>query len=88
MPFDVHKVKPETKKSLFTILRTASAEELAEYEKYKELTKKESAQNDDFELIKLGNNKTDDTVSIGNRDVKIKPERPAIKNNLSKRNFI
>lgn len=88
MPFDVKTTHSSTNSQLFTILRTASAEELTEYEKYKSQNRKENTQNSDFALVKSFVDEIEASTNISNIDTKIIPERPAIQNKLSKRDFI
>jgi hypothetical protein len=86
MPFDVHKPKAPT--SSFSILRTATAEELAEYEEYKLQSKKENFQEEKIDLIKSGTTRTDVTANISNRDTKIVPIKPAVQNQVTTRTDI
>lgn len=88
MPFDVKTTRSSTSSQLFTILRTASAEELAEYEKYKSQNKKESNQNSDFALVKSFVDEVNASINVSNVDAKVMPKSPAIQNKLSKRDFI
>lgn len=88
MPFEVKTARTSVNSQLVTVLRAASAEELTEYEKYKSQNRKENTQNSDFALVKSFVDEIETSANIGNVDTKVIPERSAVQNKLSKRDFI
>ena len=62
--------------------------ELEAYNKYKNESDEENFQGEKIDLIKSGTIRTDTAASISNRDSKIVPNKPAVQNQVSKRNFL
>lgn len=62
MPFDVRRPKPAV--GAFSVLRTATAEELANYEQYQEQKRKNETIKEDIEVLKPGKPRVDPGPSL------------------------
>lgn len=79
MPFDAHKPKQKP----FVVIRTASAQELTNYEKYKLKTIEENAQENKIENIKLDINGQSSFASITNKEAVINLGELSLRNEVS-----
>jgi hypothetical protein len=79
MPFEVR--KPKT--TPLVVIRSASAHELSNYEKYKLQNIEENAQENKIENIKLNVNGTNYATSISNKEVVIELGELALQNKVS-----
>jgi hypothetical protein len=83
MPFDAHKPKQKP----IVIIRTASAHELSNYEKYKLKTIEENAQENKIETIKLAVAEEEHFAKISNKEAVINLGELALENKVSPDNI-
>lgn len=78
MPFDARKPKPKP----IVVIRTASAHELSNYEKYKLKTIEENAQENKIETIKLSIAGEERFAEISNKEATINLGELALENKI------
>ena len=79
MPFDVRKPNKEP----IVVIRTASAHELSDYEKFKLQNIEENAQENKIELIKLDVNGATIPASVSNKEAVIELGELALQNKIT-----